>query len=179
MEERSMEQQYLLADLYEARWSERVVRVLYKGEWLEGIVTMVESRVDMFDMEMPGVYWKKGLDIWSVEKVEEMQRTISGLAQGNSIKIWLDDLRPVPEGYEGARSVREAIDLIEQIEASDGEIELIDVDHDLGDWAPYGGDAIKLLDYLVERETFYPIQIHTANPVGRANMERMIRRYWP
>ena len=56
---------------------------------------------------------------------------------------------------------------------------MIDLDHDLGDYAAYGGDAIKVLDYLVARETFYPIAIHTANPVGRANMERMIRRFWP
>ena len=58
-------------------------------------------------------------------------------------------------------------------------IELLDLDYDLGDYAQYGGDAIKILDYLAERETFYPIAIHTANPVGRANMERMIERYWP
>lgn len=25
--------------------------------------------------------------------------------------------------------------------------------------------------WLAERETFYPVEIHTANPVGRANME--------
>ena len=68
--------------------------------------------------------------------------------------------------------------LIEEIEAAGGEIEVLDLDHDLGDYAMYGGDAIKILDYLAERETFYPIRIHTANPVGRANMERMIERYW-
>ena len=93
-------------------------------------------------------------------------------------KIWVDDLRPVPVGYEGTKSVDETIALIEEIEAEGGEIELIDLDHDLGDYAQFGGDAIKILDYLVERETFYPIAIHTANPVGRANMERMVERFW-
>ena len=95
------------------------------------------------------------------------------------MKIWVDDLRPVPEGFVGSRSVNEAIALIEKAEQYGEEIEMLDLDHDLGDFATDGGDAIKLLDYLVERETFYPIAIHTANPVGRANMERMIRRYWP
>lgn len=95
------------------------------------------------------------------------------------IKIWVDDLRPVPMGYEGTKSVNETIALIEEIEASGGEIEFLDLDHDLGDYAQYGGDAIKILDYLAEREKYYPIKIHTANPVGRANMERMIERYWP
>ena len=95
------------------------------------------------------------------------------------MKIWVDDLRPVPVGYEGTKSVDETIALIEEIEAKGETIELIDLDHDLGEYASYGGDAIRILDYLVERETFYPIEIHTANPVGRANMERMLERYWP
>ena len=40
----------------------------------------------------------------------------------------------------------------------------------MGDYADQGGDAIRLLDWLAERETF--------NPVGRANMERILARYW-
>ncbi len=97
----------------------------------------------------------------------------------NNVKIWVDDLRPIPKGYEGTRSVNETIALIQEIEDNNGSIELIDLDHDLGDFASDGGDAIKILDFLAERETFYPIEIHTANPVGRANMERMIERFWP
>lgn len=86
------------------------------------------------------------------------------------MKIWLDDLRPVPQGYEGAKSVNEAIALIEEAEGRGIEKEVLDLDHDLGDYYSDGGDAIKLLDWLAERETFYPVEIHTANPVGRANM---------
>ena len=97
----------------------------------------------------------------------------------HGIKIWVDDLRPVPAGYVGAKSVNEAITLIEEIEHNGGSIAVIDLDHDLGDYATDGGDAIKLLDYLAERETFYPVAFHTANPVGRANMERVLRRFWP
>lgn len=48
----------------------------------------------------------------------------------------------------------------------------------MGDYADQGGDAIRLLDWLAERETFYPVENHTANPVGRANMERILARYW-
>ena len=95
------------------------------------------------------------------------------------MKIWIDDLRPVPTGYIGTKSVNETIALIEACERSGEPIELIDLDHDLGDYASDGGDAIKLLDYLVEHEKFYPIEVHTANPVGRANMIRVIKRYWP
>lgn len=94
------------------------------------------------------------------------------------MKIWLDDLRPAPQGYESVKSVNEAICLILETEKGGETIEVIDLDHDLGDYYSDGGDAIKLLDWLAERETFYPLEIHTANPVGRANMERMIARYW-
>lgn len=96
-----------------------------------------------------------------------------------NVRIYVDDLRPVPPGYIGAKSVNETISLIQEIEKNGGSIELIDLDHDLGDYAADGGDATKLLDYLVEREKFYPIAFHTANPVGRANMERVLRRFWP
>lgn len=94
------------------------------------------------------------------------------------MKIYVDDLRPVPSGYVGTKSVNETIRVIEAAERDGIEIEVLDLDHDLGDYASDGGDAIKILDYLAERETFYPIKIHSANPVGRANMERMIRRFW-
>ncbi len=94
------------------------------------------------------------------------------------MKIWLDDIRQVPDGYEWARSVNEAISLVLKAEKKGTEIELIDCDHDLGDYFPDGGDGIKLLDWLAERGTFYPIALHTANPVGRDNMLRLIRRHW-
>lgn len=65
-----------------------------------------------------------------------------------------------------------------EIESAEEPILLIDCDHDLGDYAYDGGDGIKLLDWLAENERFYPIRLHTMNPVGRENMLRMIRRYW-
>lgn len=98
--------------------------------------------------------------------------------EDKKIKLWLDDLRTAPEGFVHVKSVNQAIREIEKWKQEGATIELLDLDHDLGDYAEDGGDAIKLLDYLVERKTFYPIKIHTANPVGRANMQRMIERYW-
>jgi hypothetical protein len=93
------------------------------------------------------------------------------------MKIWLDDVRPAPEGYTHCRSVREAIETIEKWEKTK-KIELVDCDHDLGDYAYDGGDGIKLLDWLVERNTLYPVRLHTMNPVGRENMQRIINRFW-
>jgi len=94
------------------------------------------------------------------------------------MKIWLDDIREAPAGYVHCRSVNEAIRVITENEGSHA-IELIDCDHDLGDYAYDGGDGIKLIDWLTERGTFYPIRLHTMNPVGRDNMQRTIDRYWP
>ena len=94
------------------------------------------------------------------------------------MKIWLDDLRKAPSGYVLAKSVNDAKRLIEYYESENVEIELLDLDHDLGDFYSDGGDGINLLDWLVERQTFYPIELHTMNPVGRENMLRILRRYW-
>ncbi len=93
------------------------------------------------------------------------------------IRIWLDDLRPAPEGYIWCRSVNEAKKLIISL-GSDTKIAVIDCDHDLGDYALDGGDGIKLLDWLAENGRFYPIALHTMNPVGRENMRRLVNRYW-
>lgn len=94
------------------------------------------------------------------------------------MKIYLDDIRKAPDNYILVKSVNQAKHLILNAEQNNESIEIIDIDHDLGDFANDGGDAIKLLDWLIERNTFYPIHIHTANIVGRQNMERMIKRYW-
>ena len=79
------------------------------------------------------------------------------------MKIWVDDLRPVPEGYEWAKSVNQAIYLVEKAEAGGEKVELLDLDHDLGDYYSDGGDAIKILDWLAERGTFYPVRKHGAD----------------
>ena len=120
------------------------------------------------------------------------------------MRLWLDDVRPAPKGWLWARSVNEAIELIELFERSylcscklarhfentpglyyewlirmaNDAVGLISMDHDLGDFAADGGDGIKLMDWLLERQTFYPLEFHTANPVGLENMRRMYRRYW-
>jgi hypothetical protein len=94
------------------------------------------------------------------------------------MKLWIDDVRPAPEGYVWCRSVYDARSTIRIYEETIGEtIELIDLDHDAGDYAKFGGgDYIKLLDWLEETGRNYPIRIHSMNPVGAANMRRIIER---
>ena len=93
------------------------------------------------------------------------------------MKLWLDDVRPAPEGYVWCKSVNEAIDLLSDlINFGIDDIEMLDIDHDAGDYAQFGGDYIKLLDWLEETGRKYPIRIHSANPVGVQNMRRIIER---
>lgn len=94
------------------------------------------------------------------------------------VKIWLDDIRSAPTGYYWCKSVNETIKYIEDCEKRDVIIELLDLDHDLGEYASDGGDGIKLVDWLAETKRFYKINLHTMNPVGKENMKREIDRYW-
>ena len=101
------------------------------------------------------------------------------------MKLWIDDIRPAPEGYYRIKSVIEAKMAITNSEAlsryspdyfDDEKIELIDIDHDAGEYVDRGGDYIKLLDWLEETGRNYPIRIHSQNPVGVENMRRIIER---
>lgn len=104
------------------------------------------------------------------------------------MKLWIDDVRPAPDGYIRIKSVDEARECIlfaeEQYakrhsvfyDCSNFIIEVIDIDHDAGDYVRYGGDYIKLLDWLEETGRNYPIHIHSMNPVGIENMRRIIKR---
>ena len=112
------------------------------------------------------------------------------------MKLWIDDVRPAPEGYNWAKTVREAINLIiaynresdycwtqyienywdrEQLEQhlSIWCIEEISCDNDLGENETEG---YKLLDWLEATGRNYPIHIHSANPVAVARMRATIER---
>ena len=99
------------------------------------------------------------------------------------MNLWIDDVRPAPEGYVWCKSVNDAKRMIKiyssWIDFDNNVvdcIELIDIDHDAGDYAQYGGDYIKLLDWLEETGRNYPIRIHSMNVVGVANMRAIIQR---
>ena len=94
------------------------------------------------------------------------------------MRLWLDDVRPAPSGYEWVKTVDQAKMIIDINVRLNGVsvIELIDTDHDAGDFAKYGGDYIKLLDWLEETGRNYPIRIHSQNVVGVQNMRAIIER---
>lgn len=90
-----------------------------------------------------------------------------------SFKLFLDDqwdepemfFRHPPEGFIPARSSSEAIELTQK----HGVPEFISFDHDLAD----GDDAMVYIRWL--SDNYYDMQIpnykvHSANPVGKANI---------
>ena len=104
------------------------------------------------------------------------------------MKLWIDDVRPAPNMYVWLKSVDEAKECIEFLEEqlakvstelrrySSNNIEIIDIDHDAGDYSRFGGDYIRLLDWLEETGRRYPIRIHSMNSVGAENMRAIIKR---
>ena len=92
-----------------------------------------------------------------------------------NIKLWIDDIRPAPPGYIWIKSVYDFIDYL--IEHGINDIIVFDFDHDAGQYIKYGGDYIKCLDYLESiGADNINIRIHSANPVGRSNMQRIIKK---
>lgn len=92
------------------------------------------------------------------------------------MKIWVDDIRLPKVGYTWCRTVNGVINEIEKAEKNNIPIEVIDLDHDAGDFTICGGDYIKVLDWLEATDRNYPIHIHTMNPIGRMNMKRIIQK---
>ena len=97
------------------------------------------------------------------------------------MNIYIDDVRPAPEGYILCRSTNEALRVIV---TNIDKIKVIDLDHDMGD-AP-GGDAIKVLQELERkssrnkefRDSVKKIlfKLHSMNPVGVENMRAIIQK---
>lgn len=89
------------------------------------------------------------------------------------MKLWIDDVREAPKGYEWCKSVNESIEFLK----THTDIEVVDIDHDAGTYYSDGGDYIKILDYMVENNLNYPVHIHSMNPVGVENMRRLLKRF--
>lgn len=97
------------------------------------------------------------------------------------MKLWLDDIRPAPEGYKWVKTVNEAkIHCCQHLNPNkELFIEEFDLDHDAGD---YEQDYIELLKWL-EEKTYTQnwvinsaFKIHSQNVVGRNNMNAIIER---
>ena len=89
-----------------------------------------------------------------------------------TVRLYLDDSRPFPAGYEGCRSIETAQQLL-----LINRCELISLDYNLGFKRPTGLD---LLRWMKENNVFVPrINIHSTHPLGRILMWRYAKENFP
>lgn len=88
------------------------------------------------------------------------------------MKVYLDDIREAPEGWERVYWPDEAIGLLVS-----GQVVEISLDHDLGDdERGTGYDVVLWIEEAVATRDFCPprIHVHSANSSAREKMERGI-----
>ena len=97
------------------------------------------------------------------------------------MKLWIDDVRPAPEGYISHKAINPALRFIRE---NYWLIDTISLDHDAGDFRRGGqDDYIVILDEL-ERLSYLgkidcrhiKFRLHSANPVGVQKMRSIIQR---
>jgi hypothetical protein len=85
------------------------------------------------------------------------------------MKVFLDDVRPTPVGWTRVYWPDEAIALL-----ATGTVEVISLDHDLGDDSRGTGyDVVLWIEQAVALHGFKPpaITIHSANPAASSKMQ--------
>ena len=90
------------------------------------------------------------------------------------MQLYLDDLRPTPEGFDRVYNYEEFVDYLER----KGLPDFISFDHDLGEDLS-GYDCAKyLVEYCLEHQLPLPdYQVHSQNPVGKENIERLLENF--
>ena len=89
------------------------------------------------------------------------------------MKVYLDDLRPTPEGWVHAYWPDEAIEYLKT-----GKVEIISLDHDFGDDnRGTGYDVVLWIEEAVATEGSDPpeIRVHSANSAARMRMQAGIK----
>jgi len=93
------------------------------------------------------------------------------------LKLWIDDLRPAPEGWIWIKTTNEALCYITK---NIDNIEIISIDHDAG-YNSFGGDFINVLKELERLSRNkkiiinFPFRLHSMNPVGIQNMREILK----
>ncbi|WP_448822730.1 cyclic-phosphate processing receiver domain-containing protein [Capnocytophaga sp.] len=90
------------------------------------------------------------------------------------MNLYLDDLRPTPEGFERVYSYTDFVAYLK----CKGLPDFISFDHDLGEGLS-GYDCAKyLVDYCLDRQLPLPdFAVHSQNPVGKENIERLLNNF--
>lgn len=92
------------------------------------------------------------------------------------MKLWVDDLRTPPEGWEWAKTVDEAISLL-----TANTVTHMSLDHDLGGEGMGATETSRpIVLWLCENDRWpVHITIHSWNPVGAEWLKGMCERYSP
>lgn len=99
------------------------------------------------------------------------------IAWRKPLKVFLDDVRKPPTGWELAITASYCIKLLER-----NDVTAISLDHDLGLEDENGYDVLLWIEEQVFTENYIPpeINIHTSNPSARLKMklasERIIKK---
>ena len=114
------------------------------------------------------------------EELDEAEKDIGGTPSNyipeEGIKIWIDDIRESPEGFKWFKKVTDFINWVYN-RGTLNDVSLIDTDHDAGDFQEFGGDYIKIFEYLdMCQIKNLLIHIHSANPVGATNIRKIISK---
>ena len=90
------------------------------------------------------------------------------------VKLYIDDLRATPIGYQRVYSYKEFIDFIQ----NKGIPDFISFDHDLG-IEETGYDCAKfLVEYCLDHNLTIPnFTVHSQNPVGKENIEKLLNNF--
>jgi hypothetical protein len=87
------------------------------------------------------------------------------------MKLYVDDLRPCPEGWETVGTYEDAVAFLFL-----HPVEELSLDHDLG----HDGTGYDIVKWMFEANIWpKKLRLHTANPVGRKNMRQLIEHYGP
>ena len=96
------------------------------------------------------------------------------------IRIWLDDVRPMPEGWYDVwvKTAQEAYQYI-----LTGKVSRISFDHDLGDISFDGSWLANQIEALAAEGKIPLIhwEVHSANPVGKRYIDSAMKsalRFW-
>ena len=77
------------------------------------------------------------------------------------MRLWIDDVRPAPDGYVWYKRTNDAL---RNIYYDYKDIELIDLDHDAGDYAKTGGgDSGQCFNISSWHDNELGVELHMAN----------------
>ncbi len=94
------------------------------------------------------------------------------------MKLWLDDIRPAPNGWFWSPNAEDAMNILRAFRE---EITHMSFDHDLGDTSIPEKTGYTVALWMAEHE-IWPTEectVHSANPVGARRIQGVIDRYGP